>query len=179
MKHLLALIVLVTLALTPRNASALRFDMWETGMKIDEIVHVARAYNIPIARSGVVHSSSKFDQNLVDEQFLNASVLDYRTKIGQYNSRIFLKLSNQPKQLYEIEVRIYGIKNRDAFTKEMVETLTQKYGTYTERKEKAFLYFEWEPEESGRITFRMSSAEASVLYTDLKIKRPPKPKEKK
>ena len=179
MKHLLSLMVLVSLALSPGNALAVKFDMWETGMDIDEIVSVARKYNIPIARSGFVHGYSKFDQRLLDEPFFKASVLEYRTKIGQYGSKIYLRLGNQPKRLYEIEVGIYEIKNRDEFMKEMVGILTQKYGSYRERKDGVLQYFEWKPGENSRITFRMSSTEASVFYTDLKIKESSKPREKK
>ena len=179
MNNLLLLIAFVSVVVCPNSSSAVRFDMWETGMTMNEIVSVARKYNIPIARSGIVHGDSKFDQKLVDEQFFDASVLEYRTKIGQYSSKIFLKLSDQPKRLYEIEVAIYGIKNRDEFIKEMVEILTQKYGSYREQEKGGVHYFEWKPEVTGRITFRMSSMEGFVFYTDLKIKRPSRPKEKK
>ena len=179
MKHLLSVMVLVSLALSPGNGLAVKFDMWETGMDMNEVVSVAKKYNLPIARKGHVHSYSKFDQKLVDEQFFKASVLEYRTRVGQFSSKIYLRMSDQAKRLYEIEVGMYGIKNRDEFMKEMVGILTQKYGSYREREEGALQYFEWKPEERARITFRMRSTEASVFYTDLKIKGPSKPREKK
>ena len=178
-KPLLSLMVLLSLALFPGDGLAVKFDMWETGMDINEVASVARTYNLPIARKGHVHSYTKFEPKLVDEQFFKASVLEYRTKIGQFSSKIYLRMSDQPKRLYEIEVGIYGIKNRDEFVKEMVGILTQKYGSYREREEGALRYFEWKPEERARITFRMSAAEASVFYTDLKIKGQPKPRGKK
>ncbi len=170
MKHLLSLMVLVSLALSPGSLWAVQFDMWETGMDMNEIVSVARKYNIPIARSGIVHGYSKFDQKLLDDRFFKASVLEYRTKVGEYGSKVLLKLSDQPKQLYEIEVGIYGIKHRDDFLKEMIGILKQKYGTYKERKEFVFTYLEWKPDANSQIILRMSSVEASVFYTDPRMK---------
>lgn len=169
-KGLFLLMVLVSLVLSPGNAAAVRFDMWETGMDINEIVSIARNHNIPISRTGIVHGYSKFDQKLLDDQFFKATVLEYRTRVGEYGSRVFLKLSDQPKQLYEIEVGIYGIRHRDEFLKEMLGVLRQKYGPYKERKEIVFTYFEWKPDERSQITLRMSSGEAWVFYTDPKMK---------
>lgn len=79
-------------------------------------------------------------------------------------------MSDQPKQLYEIEVGVYGIKHRDEFLKEMVGILRQKYGAYKERKEIVFTYFEWKPDKDSQIILRMSSGEASVFYTDPRMK---------
>lgn len=91
MKNLLLLIALVSVVVYPNSSSAVKFDMWETGMGINEIVSVARKYNIPIARTGIVHGYSKFDQKLLDDQFFKASVLEYRTKVGEYGSKVFSK----------------------------------------------------------------------------------------
>lgn len=46
----------------PRSLIAARFDMWETGMDINEIVATARQHDIAIASSGVIHAYSKFEQ---------------------------------------------------------------------------------------------------------------------
>jgi hypothetical protein len=130
MKILLLVTISIGLALFSGDSLAVKLDMWETGMDINQIVSVAREYNIPIARLGIVRSYSKFDQKLLDDRFFKAPVLEYNARFGGYGSKGFLELSDQPKQLYEIEVGIYGIKYRDDFVKEMVGTLKQKYGPY-------------------------------------------------
>ena len=178
-KLLLSLMVLAGLALSAGDALAVRFDMWETGMDMNQIAGVAKRYDLPIARSGLVHSSPTFDEKLLDDQFFRSSVLEYKTKIGKFGSKIYLRMSDPAKRLYEIEVAIHGIKDRKEFMREMVGILMQKYGSYKEREEGALQYFQWKPDGSSRITLRIGPGEASVFYTDLKIKGPSKPREKK
>ncbi len=170
MKVLFLITISIALALSSGDSLAAKFDIWETGMDINQIVSVAREHNIPIARSGIVHGYSKFEQKLVDDQFFKAPVLEYNARFGEYGSKVFLKLSEQPKQLYEIEIRINGIKFRDDFVKEMVGTLKQKYGPYRERKDWVFHYYEWRPEESSQVILRMGSGAASIFYIDPRMK---------
>jgi hypothetical protein len=153
------------------TAAAARFDMWETGMDINEVVALARKHNIPITRSGVYHSYKGFEQKLVDDKFFKAPVLEYQTRIGELGSKIYLKLSDQPRQVYEIEVGIYGIKDREQFLEEMLGILKQKYGPYRERKEIVYHYLEWNPDKTSQITLRVSSGQASVFYTDPRMKQ--------
>ena len=42
------------LALLPSDSSAIKFDIWETGMNIDEVVGLAREHDIPIMRDGII-----------------------------------------------------------------------------------------------------------------------------
>ena len=170
MKKIVPVAVSIILFLVGPSYAA-RFDVWETGMDINEVVAMARKHNIPIARSGVYHSYKGFDQKLIDDKFFKAPVLEYQTKIGELGSKVYLKLSDQPKQVYEIEVGIYGIKDREQFLEEMLGILKQKYGPYRERKEIVYHYFEWNPDKTSQITLRMSSAEASVFYTDPRMKQ--------
>jgi hypothetical protein len=68
-------------------------------------------------------------------------------------------------------VGIYGIKDREQFLEEMLGILKQKYGPYRERKEIVYHYFEWNPDKTSQITLRMSSGQASVFYTDPRMKQ--------
>jgi hypothetical protein len=169
-KKVLFMVVLIS-GLFTGTSSAVRFNMWETEMSINEVVAVARKHNIPIARSGIVHGYSGFEQKLLDDNFFKAPVLEYQTRIGGFGSKVYLKMTDQPRQVYEIEVGIYGIKDRQQFTEEMVDILKEKYGPYRERKEIVFQYFEWSPDKNARIVLRMSTSEASVFYTDPRMKQ--------
>ena len=102
------------------------------------------------------HTYSGFQQKLIDDKFLKAPVLEYQIKIGELGSKVSLKLSDQPRQVYEIEVGIYGIKDREQFLEEMLGILKQKYGPYRERKELVFHYFEWNLDKTSRVTLRVS-----------------------
>jgi hypothetical protein len=166
MKNFLGIFSFVVLIVSPTLCFGIAFDIWETGMSVNEVVSLAREHDIPIAREGIIHGRSKFDAKLIDDNFFKASVLEYRTKIGEYGSRVSLKLTDPPKQVYEIEVGVYGIRNREEFLKEMIGILKQKYGLYKERRDWVFRYFEWKPDGNSQILLRMSSGEASVFYID-------------
>jgi len=53
----------------------------------------------------------------------------------------------------------------------MLGILKQKYGPYRERKEIVCHYVEWNPGKTSQITLRMSSGQASVFYTDPRMKQ--------
>jgi hypothetical protein len=178
LKNLFVIMSIASVIFIPTISLAATFDIWETGMSINEVVSLAREHDIPIAREGVIHGRSKFDAKLIDDNFFKASVPEYRTKIGEYGSKVCLKLTDQPKQVYEIEVRIYGIRNREEFLKEMIGILTHKYGPHRKWRDWVFQYFEWKPDGNSQIVLRMSSGEASVFYIDPGMKEIVEAKEK-
>ena len=139
-------------------------------MSMNEVVSLARQHDIPIAGDGIVHGYKKFNPRLIDEKFYKASALYYTTNISSRNSTVYLRLTGDSKFVREIEVRLFGITDRELFRKEMVDILSKKYGPYKERWETVFRVYEWRPDKSSRILMRMWSAEASITYTDLKIK---------
>jgi hypothetical protein len=159
-----------SLVLFPSDSLAIRFDIWETGMSINEVVNLARQHDIPIASDAIVHGSKKFDPGLLNKEFYEASALYYKTNISGRDSTVYLRLTGDSKFVREIEVRLFGISDRELFTKEMVGILSKKYGRYKELRETVFRVYEWRPDKSSRILMRAWSAEASITYTDLKIK---------
>lgn len=53
------------LVLFPPHSLAVKFDIWETGMSIHQVVSLAFKNDIPIARDGIIHGSKKFaEENL-------------------------------------------------------------------------------------------------------------------
>jgi hypothetical protein len=170
MKRCFLILSFSFLALFPSDSQAVRFDIWETGMSIGEVVSLARQHDIPIASDGIVHGSKKFEPGLLNKEFYKASALYHRTIISGRNSTVYLRLTSDSKFVREIEVRLFGITDRELFTKEMADLLSKKYGPYEERWETVFRVYEWRPDKSSRIQMRAWGAEASITYTDLKIK---------
>jgi hypothetical protein len=142
MRKLVFISLLITVIIFPTAFSAIKFDIWETGMSINEVVSLAFKHDIPIARDGIIHGSKKFDPKLIDDNFYKASALYYRTNISGRNSIVYLRLTGDSKFVREIEVRLFGISDRELFTKEMVDILSKKYGPYKERWETVFRVYE-------------------------------------
>jgi hypothetical protein len=146
------------LILFASDSLAIKFDIWETGMSINEVVSLARQHDIPIASDGIVHGRKKFDPALLNKEFYKGSSLYYKTNILGRDSTVYLRLTGDSEFVREIEVRLFGISDRELFTKEMLGILSKKYGRYKGLR------------ETSRILMRAWSAEASITYTDLKIK---------
>jgi hypothetical protein len=62
-------LLLMTFISMPSVSWAVKFDIWETGISINEIVSLARNHDIPIMRSGIVTIREHFDPKLVDDSF--------------------------------------------------------------------------------------------------------------
>jgi hypothetical protein len=170
MKRTLFVITILIPIISPATSLAIKFDIWETGMSINEVVSLAKQHDIPIASDAIVHGSKKFEPRLLNKEFHKASALYYKTSISGRDSTVYLRLTGDSKFVREIEVRLFGIKDRELFAKEMIGILSKKYGRYKETRETVFRVYEWRPDKSSRIQMRAWSAEASVTYTDLKIK---------
>ena len=139
-------------------------------MSINEVVSLARQHDIPIASDAILHGNKKFEPRLINKEFYKASALYYKTNVSGRDSTVYLRLTGDSTFVREIEVRLFGIKDRELFVKEMVGILSKKYGRYKELRETVFRVYEWRPDKSSRILMRAWSAEASITYTDLKIK---------
>ena len=162
--------LLITVTILPTTSLAIKFDIWETGMSINEVVSLAFKNDIPIAREGIIHGRKKFDPKLIDDQFYMASSLYYGTNISGNQSTVYLRLTNDSKFVREIEVRLFGVRNREDFKQEMIKVLSQKYGPHQEVREFAFKAHRWKPDPTSQVLMRDSGAEVVILYTDLKIK---------
>ena len=170
MKSSVLVFLLAALLIFPGVSFGLTFDIWETGMGINEVVSLARQHDIPIARDGLIHGYKKFDPKLIDDHFYKASTLYYRTNLSGRDSIVYLRLTDDPKFVREIEVRLFGITNKELFTEEMLGILSQKYGPHKEVKEIVFKGYEWRPDKYSQILMRFFGYEASIRYTDLRIK---------
>jgi mRNA degradation ribonuclease J1/J2 len=170
MKMWVLIFFAATLVTFPGVSFGITFVIWETGMSINEVVSLARENDIPIGKDGLIHGYKKFDPKLIDGNFYKASTLYYRTNLSGRNSVVYLRLTDDPKFIREIEVRLFGITNRELFTEEMIKILSQKYGSYKEVRETAFRFYQWRPDKYSQVRMRVSSAEASIIYTDLRIK---------
>jgi hypothetical protein len=170
MRSWILMFSVVTSITLPAVSFAITFDIWETGMSINEVVGLARQHDIPIARDGLIHVYNKFNPKLIDDNFYKASTLYYRTNLSGRNCVVYLRLTDDPKFVREIEVRLFGITNRELFTEEMLGILSQKYGPYKEVAETVFRFYQWMPEKYSQVRMRVFGPEASIIYTDLRIK---------
>jgi len=111
-----ALMILAVVLLFPGISRAISFGIWETGMSIEEVVSVAREHDIPIARSGLIIGSKRFDPKVINGDFYKAPSAEYRTTISENQASICLRFMDEPKLVYEIETKIFIQKEKEAYT---------------------------------------------------------------
>jgi len=170
MKSFLFIFFVATAIIIPGFSFGVTFDIWETRQSINEVVSLSRQHDIPIARDGIIHGYKNFDSKLIDENFYKASTLYYRTNLTGQSSIVYLRLTDDPKFVREIEVKLFGITDKELFTKEMLGILSQKYGPYKVGMETVFRFYQWRPDKDSQVRVRVFGAEASVTYTDLEMK---------
>src|SRR4030067_1652269 len=127
MKKIVILFFLIALIMVPTISLAVSFDYWETGMSINEVVRVAQEHDLPIARENVIHARTRFDPKLIDEKFYKASAAYYRTDLSGGSAPVYLRFTDAPKFIREIEVKLHRMTDRELFTKEMLNILSRKY----------------------------------------------------
>ena len=171
MKVFLGIFSLVVLIMLPAISSAVSFDCWRTGMSINEVVRLAQEHDIPIAREGLIHARKGFDPKLIDDKFYKASAVYYRTSLSGRTTTIYLRFTDDPKFVREIEVRFHSIKDKELFTKEMLGILSKKYGSYKKLGGLFDKSYEWRPDRYSQILMRVLGGGASIFYTDLRIKK--------
>jgi hypothetical protein len=171
MRKVVVLFFIVTMVAVPAIVAAVTFDCWETGMSINEVVRVAQEHDLPIARDGIIHLRKGFDPKLIDDKFFQASAVYYRTTLSGRNATVYLRFTDEPKFIREIEVRLHRITDRELFTKEMLGILSQKYGSHTELQEIFYKSYRWRPDPYTQILMRVGSGMATIFYTDLRINK--------
>lgn len=171
MKGFLGIFYLILLVALPTFSFAVSFDCWRTGMSINEVVRVAQEHDIPLAREGLIHTRKGFDSKLIDDKFYKASTVYYRTKLSGRAVTIYLRFTDDPKFVREIEVRFHSIKDKEIFTKEMLSILSKKYGSYKNLGGLFDKSYKWRPDQYSQILMRVGGAGASIFYTDLRIKK--------
>jgi hypothetical protein len=171
MRRFIGINFVMALIVFPAIASAVAFDFWETGMSINEVIRVAQEHDLPIARENVIHARKRFDPKLIDDNFYKTSAAYYRTNLSGRSATIYLRFTDDPKFVREIEVRLHRITDRELFTKEMLGILSKKYGSYRELKELFYKSYEWRPDAYSRVSMRVDSGGASIVYADLRINK--------
>jgi hypothetical protein len=170
MRHSPTLTLLFLLLFTPLSHAA-QFDIWETGMTLNEIVQVSKQHDIPISQSGVFGVSKGFNKKLLNERFWKASNVGYITKLIGMNAKVELLLSPEwPNSVYEIQVRFAenGAASQE-FKGELLNMLTEKYGRPQRTSKLLHKAYRWKQGKSDEVLLTMLSFPI-LSYTDVEFK---------
>lgn len=149
-------------------------------MTMSEVVAMGRKKDVPLVISGSPAGNIKgFNERLIDKNFLNASAIEYTSKLLGVNTRITLKMTSvEPRKLYEIEARFPSSKKS-----ELLEILTGKYSIPSTPYFKGLKAYQWgfKPDKGSKedilpientlvILLLNDSFYNYLTYTDIKLK---------
>jgi len=121
MKKILLLSIILNI-----KTMAFNFDIWESGISLKKAISISKSHDIALAKNGIIHSSKKFNQKLLDiKNNPNNRNFYYKEKLLGKIATIHLYFSQKSKKLYQIEIAWYN--PRKGFTKDLYKILDEKY----------------------------------------------------
>jgi hypothetical protein len=163
---------LLILLLFSSLSSAAQFDIWSTGMTLNEVVQISKKYDIPISKSGVIGSNKGFDKKRIDEQFRQASSVGYVAPLLGVKAKVDLLLSPEwPNSVYEIKLRFMGLEAMSQqFKDELLTMLTQKYGSPHKTIKLLHKAYRWDLGGDDEMLLVLLSS-PTLYYTDVRFKK--------
>jgi hypothetical protein len=154
------------------------FDGWQSGMNIGEILAVAKRHDIPLHKDGIISINKKFNPVTSSKYAKTATQYYYNTKLlGKY-AKVDLFLTPYSKRLHTLSINWHGMankNNRAGFEEELIETLSEKYGSPGKRYDQPLVKTKtWSPSPWIEIELQMTSGNFTAIYKDkemLKLKK--------
>jgi hypothetical protein len=155
--------------------SGFYFDVWKSGMDIEESISAARFHDIPLHKNGIISINKKFNPLMSSKYAKTATHYYYKTKLlGKY-ARVDLFLTPSSKKLYTLSIDWHGMankNNRAGFEKEITEMLSPKYGSPKKQIPQIFGQTKtWVPSSNVTINLKMTSGNYILTYEDSKMLR--------
>lgn len=163
----LFLLTITVLLTSVWSSWAISFDIWETGLSRQEVVSLARQYNIPLAKNRVQANAKAFDARLVagetDNFYYYTNLLEHPAIV---NMRLSPQRDNYGQFLYEIDIQ-FSKRDLRPF---LVKLLEDKYGPGSKKFDMIRKILVWRPEQDSDVTLITTPALLQLVYTDTKIK---------
>ncbi|WPD22868.1 MAG: hypothetical protein SD837_22125 [Candidatus Electrothrix scaldis] len=80
------------------------FDIWKSGMDIDEIISIARRENISIGRKTVINFNKDFIEAYITPYKDKETIYNYQTELLGSKAKVFLFLTEEEKRIMKISI---------------------------------------------------------------------------
>ena len=156
---------------------AFQFDIWKSGMNIQDAVEAARENHYPLTKANDMLVRKRFDwRNLKD--YKNYREFKYHTSLFGKEARVSIHFTQATGKLYKVRIswyKFYG--DKDEFENMLYQLLDKKYGKrkigapsnlgdYVLNK-----YRIWEPDRQTKIIVKRSPGNIELVYLDKRIEQ--------
>ncbi len=156
---------------TKKHNGNFSFDIWKSGMDIEEILFTAKRHDIPLHRNGLISANKKFNPNVSSKYAKTATRYYYKTKLLGRHATVNLYLTDLNKRLKMLSITWHNMKNKEnsaGFEEEITEMLSAKYGKPKSNIPKIFERTKkWVPSPKMIIELKMFPSSYVLTYWDI------------
>ena len=115
-----------------KNNDGFDFDIWQSGMDIEQILLIAETHHIPLLRSGLISGNKKFNPKASRKYAKTATHYYYKTQLLGRHANVDLRLTPTSKRLHTLSIKWHGMvtKDRSEFEDEIKQVINDKYGDH-------------------------------------------------
>jgi len=152
------------------SQNGFKFDVWQSGINIQEILTIAKDYDIPLHRNGLISINKKFNPAMSSKYADTATQYYYKTKLLGKHGTVELFLTPSSKRLHKLSIRWNnaGRQDRIEFQNEVMDAVKRKYGLPKKyKKEILGQKYYWSPTQHMIIELASTSGGISLVYQDV------------
>jgi hypothetical protein len=111
-----------------KDTGSFQFDIWKSGITINEAMKIAKSNDLPIKPVGIINSAVNFKSSIY--KYINSvDNFYYKTKLIGKNAEVTLCFTPTSRLLYKLTVHFYNIgAENDEYQDEIKSMLQTKYG---------------------------------------------------
>ncbi|MCI5217742.1 MAG: hypothetical protein D3914_00760 [Candidatus Electrothrix sp. LOE2] len=155
------------------------FDIWKSGMDIDQIISIARRENLSIGRKTMINFNKNFTESYIIPYKDEETIYNYQTELLGNKAKVFLFLTEEEKRIMKISIiwdhgeKLFGtvekiIQDKIPIAQKTKRKTMTKKTTY---KINRGLDIEYETMVGGRLT--MTYKDLYLIQSDEEYKKAP------
>jgi hypothetical protein len=150
-----------------KSPAPFKYDIWESGIDIEQVIYLAERHNIPIRARGHL-GGTNFNQE-VKKEAKNEHVLAYKIKQLDHPARVILKFTPKSRLLYQVQVAFTVSNPRNSpFYSDLMDILSERYGKASKTYHPLNDLHTW-TDENNIISLKSGWGPLTVDYLDVAL----------
>lgn len=149
------------------------FDIWHSGMTIEEVMNTARRNDIPLHKKGLISINKHFNPRISEDYIATATEFYYRDNLMGKPGTVTLFFTPTSKLLEKINISLHSvdIKRKSPYTQEIKTMLSAKYGNPSIHDMNNILSdsFLWTVDNRFEVIMTIWAAQLNIMYSDIRL----------
>jgi hypothetical protein len=152
-----------------KPANGFRFDIWQSGITVNDAIDIAEANDKPFHKHGLISNNKTFNPKMCRPYADTAIQFYYKDQIFGKWATLNFNFTPTSKRLYSLEVAFSGpgISKNSEFRERIEEMLSKKYGNTPRITEHiVFQTYDWTINDNATVTMRLGGNSIHVICAD-------------